>query len=104
MHPFFGSGQWLSFSMQGPAERRSKQATPVSQGVPDPAILMKVVSERMPFGKYQGMRIAQLPEAYLAWFARKGMPTGQLGMLLEPALVIRSSGLENIKQAEREGR
>jgi hypothetical protein len=48
----------------------------------------------MPFGKYQGTLLVKLPEAYLAWFARKGMPQGKLGMLLESALVIRQNGLD----------
>ena len=64
---------------------------------------------RMPFGKYAGVRLVQLPEAYLAWFARKGMPSGKLGMLLETALVIRSSVLEPlvkpiVERLEREER
>jgi uncharacterized protein (DUF3820 family) len=50
----------------------------------------------MPFGKYQGQLLVQLPEAYLAWFARKGMPSGKLGMMLSTALVIRSNGLEDL--------
>jgi len=48
----------------------------------------------MPFGKYEGMRLVELPEAYLAWFQRKGFPKGRLGVLLETALVVRSNGLE----------
>jgi uncharacterized protein (DUF3820 family) len=48
----------------------------------------------MPFGKYKGVRLVQLPEAYLAWFKRQGMPAGKLGRQLETALVVRSSGLE----------
>ncbi len=82
--------------MQGPVQERSKMSLPTTSSTPDPQILLKVVQTRMPFGKYQGMRIAQLPEAYLSWFARKGMPNGELGMLLETALVIRSSGLESL--------
>jgi uncharacterized protein (DUF3820 family) len=42
----------------------------------------------------QGVRLVQLPEAYLAWFKRQGMPQGKLGRQLETALVVRSSGLE----------
>ena len=70
--------------------------------------LKKLIRYRMPFGKYKGMRLVHLPEAYLAWFARKGMPRGELGMMLESALVIRSSGLEElirplVNEAERMG-
>lgn len=55
----------------------------------------------MPFGKYEGTRLLELPEAYLAWFARKGMPGGKLGVLLETALVVRSNGLEPMLRALR---
>ncbi len=37
----------------------------------------------MPYGKYEGRFIADLPGAYLAWFARKGFPKGEIGRLLE---------------------
>ena len=36
----------------------------------------------MPSGKYKGRIIADLPGHYLAWFARQGLPSGQLGQLL----------------------
>lgn len=36
----------------------------------------------MPFGKYKGTKIADLPGHYLAWFAREGFPKGELGGLL----------------------
>ncbi len=44
--------------------------------------LQKLVVVRMPYGKYQGRLIADLPGAYLAWFAREGFPVGELGRLL----------------------
>ena len=37
----------------------------------------------MPYGKYAGKKIADLPGHYLAWFAREGFPKGELGELLE---------------------
>lgn len=64
--------------------------------LPDQKTLIELLSYRMPFGKYEGTRVLDLPEAYLAWFARQGMPKGKLGMLLETALVVRSNGLEPI--------
>ncbi|NOQ16852.1 MAG: hypothetical protein GQ581_07320 [Methyloprofundus sp.] len=36
----------------------------------------------MPFGKYKGRIIADLPGPYLNWFAREGLPPGELGLLL----------------------
>jgi hypothetical protein len=37
----------------------------------------------MPYGKYAGRKLADLPGHYLAWFAREGFPKGELGELLE---------------------
>jgi uncharacterized protein (DUF3820 family) len=45
--------------------------------------LLKLVSWKMPFGKYAGTILADLPGNYLAWFAREGFPEGELGELLE---------------------
>ena len=42
-----------------------------------------LVTRTMPFGKYQGTLMADLPGAYLAWFAREGFPRGEMGELLE---------------------
>ena len=44
--------------------------------------LERLVSMHMPFGKHQGVLLADLPSSYLAWFAREGFPQGQLGVLL----------------------
>ena len=59
----------------------------------DPEDLPKLVSMRMPYGKYQGRLIADLPGAYLAWFARKGFPKGELGRLLALMLEVDHNGL-----------
>ena len=48
----------------------------------------------MPFGKYQGRLLIDLPEAYLLWFAQKGWPPGKLGMLLALVLELKTNGLE----------
>ncbi len=58
--------------------------------------LQKLVTVRMPYGKYQGRLIADLPGAYLAWFARKGFPNGELGRLLALALEIDHNGLSRL--------
>lgn len=47
-----------------------------------PEDLEKLVTWRMPFGKYQGRLLADLPSHYLGWFARTGFPKGELGRLL----------------------
>ncbi len=50
----------------------------------------------MPFGKYQGRLIIDLPEEYLLWFAKKEFPKGELGLLMRLALEIKIEGLENL--------
>jgi len=47
-----------------------------------PEDLTKLVTVVMPYGKYQGRVIADLPGHYLNWFAREGFPSGELGRLL----------------------
>lgn len=58
--------------------------------------LPKLVRVRMPYGKYQGRLIADLPGAYLAWFARTGFPPGELGRLLALMLEIDHNGLSKL--------
>lgn len=69
--------------------------------LPQRELLLELLEYRMPFGKYEGTRLLDLPEAYLAWFARQGMPKGKLGVLMETALVVRSNGLTNLCQQLR---
>ena len=58
--------------------------------------LERLVTVRMPFGKYQGHLIADLPGGYLAWFARQGFPPGELGRLLALMLEIDHNGLKRL--------
>ncbi len=58
--------------------------------------LKRLVEVRMPYGKYQGRLIADLPGAYLAWFAREGFPPGELGRLLALMLEIDHNGLKKL--------
>ena len=58
--------------------------------------LLKIANMQMPFGKYQGRRLIELPEPYLVWFAQQGFPQGQLGDLLELTLEIKINGLEKL--------
>jgi uncharacterized protein len=66
----------------------------LKSSLPNPDLLRELADYRMPFGKYTGRRLIELPEPYLVWLQQKGMPKGKLGMLLETALVVRSNGLE----------
>ncbi len=66
--------------------------------------LQRLVSVRMPYGKYQGRLLADLPGAYLAWFARKGFPEGELGRLLALMLELDHNGLTPLLQPLRQPR
>ncbi len=63
---------------------------------PDPEILKALVQVKMPFGKYEGRLLADLPVSYLEWFSRKGFPQGKLGMQLRTVYEIKINGLEEL--------
>ncbi len=56
--------------------------------------LVALANARMPFGKYQGKYLIELPEYYLVWYRTKGFPVGKLGVQLEQILEIKTNGLE----------
>ncbi|AWK83372.1 DUF3820 family protein [Photobacterium damselae subsp. damselae] len=58
--------------------------------------LVKLANTKMPFGKYSGRVIIDLPEEYLLWFQKKGFPEGELGLLMALALEFRVEGLESV--------
>jgi hypothetical protein len=60
----------------------------------DPKILFDLVNSRMPFGKYKGWILCDLPEPYLVWYQQKGFPNGKLGMQLNTLYEIKLNGLE----------
>jgi uncharacterized protein len=62
----------------------------------DPNQLQLLVSREMPYGKYKGRILADLPGNYLAWFAREGFPPGELGRLLALMLEIDHNGLTHL--------
>jgi uncharacterized protein len=57
-------------------------------------VLLELVKFKMPFGRYKGIILANLPVSYLEWFQRKGFPDGKLGMMLATIYEIKSNGLE----------
>jgi uncharacterized protein (DUF3820 family) len=65
----------------------------------NPQILHDLVKVKMPFGKYKGTLLCNLPVSYLEWFKRKdGFPAGKLGMQMETLWVIKTNGLEDLLQ------
>ena len=67
----------------------------------DPEILIKLAAMRMPFGKYRGLLLIDLPEPYVVWFANKGFPEGELGKMLAITHEIKVNGLEYLFQPLR---
>ncbi len=66
--------------------------------------LIEIANTIMPFGKYQGRRLIDLPEEYLLWFARKEtFPAGRLGELLQITLLIKTEGLSHLVQPLKRG-
>lgn len=61
---------------------------------PDPNLMLELAEARMPFGKYKGRLLIDLPEPYVIWFRQKGFPNGKLGQQLETVYVIKANGLE----------
>ncbi|WP_293227873.1 DUF3820 family protein [Paludibacterium sp.] len=55
--------------------------------------MLLLVSRSMPYGKYKGRLIADLPLHYLSWFARQGFPDGEIGRLLALAFELQHNGL-----------
>jgi len=58
--------------------------------------LIDIANTQMPFGKYSGRVIIDLPEEYLLWFAKKEFPKGRLGQLMELCLAIKIEGLDSV--------
>jgi uncharacterized protein len=66
--------------------------------------LQRLLEVEMPYGKYKGRLIADLPGQYLNWFAREGFPPGELGRLLALMQEIDSNGLHHLLAPLRTGR
>ncbi len=62
----------------------------------NPELLLQLVQMKMPFGKYKGTLLCDLPVSYLEWFARKGFPKSKLGVLLATMLEIKLNGLDDL--------
>jgi uncharacterized protein (DUF3820 family) len=60
----------------------------------NPQILKDLVTMKMPFGKYKGRIMCDLPEPYLVWFQQEGFPPGKLGDMIATLYEIKLNGLE----------
>ncbi|MEX1003564.1 MAG: DUF3820 family protein [Crocinitomicaceae bacterium] len=65
--------------------------------------LIDLVSTPMPFGKYKGTYICDLPEFYLVWYRNKGFPAGKIGVLMASIYEIKLNGLEYILKPIKDG-
>lgn len=62
--------------------------------IPECRSLLELAETQMPFGKYAGRRLIDLPEPYVVWFAQQGFPPGKLGEMLREVYEIKVNGLE----------
>ncbi len=62
----------------------------------DGDLLISLARTAMPFGKYQGQLLVDLPEPYVLWFADKGFPNGKLGQQMALLHTIKVNGLEKL--------
>ncbi|GAA0852959.1 DUF3820 family protein [Aliiglaciecola litoralis] len=62
----------------------------------DPILLKQAINQTMPFGKYAGRKLLDLPEPYLVWFNQKGFPPGKLGEQLALMYEVKLNGLESM--------
>ncbi|TSD66751.1 DUF3820 family protein [Inquilinus sp. KBS0705] len=69
---------------------------------PDPQVLIDIVNTRMPFGKYKGTLICDMPVSYLEWMSRKGFAPGKLGMMLSTVFEIKTNGVDKILRMVKE--
>jgi len=63
---------------------------------PDPRHLIELANYKMPFGKYKGYYLVNIPEYYYIWYRRKGFPKGKLGNMMQEIYEIKINGLEGL--------
>jgi uncharacterized protein (DUF3820 family) len=64
--------------------------------VPNFEDLIQIANFKMPFGRYKGWALIDLPEPYVVWFRQQGFPEGELGRLLAQLYEIKVNGLEDL--------
>ncbi|MBS3738068.1 DUF3820 family protein [Mesohalobacter halotolerans] len=60
------------------------------------AYLKTLANTKMPFGKYKGYYLIDIPEYYLLWYKQKGFPKNKLGLQMQEILELKVNGLEDI--------
>lgn len=76
----------------------NRQIVPIMSFNPELAKqdLLKIAQYRMPYGKYAGQLLIELPEPYVVWMYNKGLPSGELGKMLGLLYEIKVNGLESL--------
>lgn len=64
--------------------------------LPDQKELIKLAHTKMPFGKFEGRYLIDLPEHYVVWYHNKGFPTGELGRQMHLIYELKLNGLEEL--------
>lgn len=64
--------------------------------VPDKQFLIDTANMKMPFGKYKGAYLIDIPEYYIVWYRNKGFPKGKLGQMMALVYELKLNGLDDI--------
>ncbi|MDO6675442.1 DUF3820 family protein [Tenacibaculum sp. 1B UA] len=64
--------------------------------IPDKQFLIDTANMKMPFGKYKGTYLIDIPEYYIVWYKNKGFPQGKLGTMMSLVYELQLNGLEDI--------
>ncbi len=63
---------------------------------PEHDFLVQTAKMKMPFGKYKGSYLSEIPEYYIVWYKNKGFPEGKLGKMMELVYELQLNGIEDI--------
>ena len=58
--------------------------------------LIDLANTRMPFGKFKGLLLVEVPESYYVWYRSKGFPQGKLGNQMQLMYEVKVNGLEHL--------
>ena len=64
----------------------------------DQNFLITLAHTKMPYGKYKGRYLIELPEYYVVWYHNRGFPKGKLGDMLNQVYELKLNGLEDLIQ------